>query len=300
MSGLGRGEALIGKPDPPDGVATWVATLAPSVRITADRRPEAATQVSLASFDGPFGLLLSLIEARRLDVMTVPLGALTEAYLDALAALTVDRIGNISAFVAVASQLILIKSRALLPRPPQELPSRPDEGADPEEELRARLLLYRAYRDAGATLGALLDNGRRLVRREPAASVASGLAGAAATPGPPLDPAILAGSLERLLRVAPPPELPPEVLARMMTLAERADAIRQALEGAGSVVLQVLLRGVRDRVVVAVTFLAMLELVKRREVTLEQEVPWGPILIRQVAGAPGSAAEGGRHSESSA
>jgi len=70
-----------------------------------------------ARLDGPLALLLSLIEARQLDVLTVPLGGLAEAYLDALAGLEQDRIGNVSAFVAVASQLILIKSRAMLPRP---------------------------------------------------------------------------------------------------------------------------------------------------------------------------------------
>ena len=50
-------------------------------------------------------------------MLTVPLGALADAYLDALATLDEDRMGNVSAFVAVASQLILIKSRAMLPRP---------------------------------------------------------------------------------------------------------------------------------------------------------------------------------------
>ena len=77
--------------------------------------PETATQVQIAEFDGPLALLLSLIEARQLDVLTVPLGALADAYLDALATLEADRLGNVSAFVAVASQLILIKSRAMLP-----------------------------------------------------------------------------------------------------------------------------------------------------------------------------------------
>ena len=82
------------------------------------RAAEPATHVRVADFDGPLGLLLSLIEARRLDVLTVPLGALAGAYLDALANLPAERLGNVSAFVAIASQLILIKSRALLPRPP--------------------------------------------------------------------------------------------------------------------------------------------------------------------------------------
>ena len=86
------------------------------MRFSDGRRPETATHVQVAAFDGPLALLLSLIEARQLDVLTVPLGGLAEAYLDALAGLEVDRIGNVSAFVAVASQLILIKSRAMLPR----------------------------------------------------------------------------------------------------------------------------------------------------------------------------------------
>ncbi len=55
-------------------------------------------------------------------------------------------------------------------------------------------------------------------------------------------------------------------------------AIRDA--GAGTIILQELLRGVRDRVVVAITFLAMLELMKRREIVVTQEEPWGPIVAR--------------------
>ena len=79
----------------------------------------------------------------------------------------------------------------------------------------------------------------------------------------------------------PTPPLPPEMLPRSITLAERAVIIREALRGASPIVLQELLNGVQDRVVVAVTFLAMLELVKRREVAVEQATPWGPIVVRQ-------------------
>ena len=69
-------------------------------------------------------------------------------------------------------------------------------------------------------------------------------------------------------------------MPRTITLTERAEIIRAALRDAGSVVLQELLRGVRDRVVVAVTFLAMLELMKRREIVVEQDGPWAPIVAR--------------------
>src|SRR5207249_4418715 len=120
----------------------------PAVRIEPGRGREWATHVSIAEWEGPLGLLLSLIEARRLDVLTVSLGGLAEAYLEALATIEHDRMVSISAFIAVAGQLILLKSRAMLPRRPAmpEL-ALEDEGLDPEAELRARLLLYRAFRD---------------------------------------------------------------------------------------------------------------------------------------------------------
>ena len=259
-----------------------VMDLAPAVLIGEGRRPEAATHVRLASFDGPLGLLLSLIEQRQLDVLTVPLGSLADAYLEALATLEADRLGNISAFVAVASQLILIKSRAMLPRPPADPAGTTDgdDAPDPEAELRARLLLYRAHRDAGRELadGALARIG--LFRRDAGVARASGMAGTRPEDVRPMDPGTLAGALSGLALIVPPLEPPPEVLPRTVTLTERAAIIRAALRDAPEVVLQDLLRGVRDRVVVAVTFLAMLELMKRREIVVEQTEPWGAIVAR--------------------
>ena len=84
-------------------------------------------------------------------------------------------------------------------------------------------------------------------------------------------------------------------MPRTITLTQRAAIIRLALKGASSIVLQDLLRGVHDRVVVAVTFLAMLELMKRREVVVEQTEPFGPITARRTTAeervAAGLAAE---------
>jgi segregation and condensation protein A len=262
------------------GVPVMAAPTA--VRFGDGRRPEAATHVQLASFDGPLGLLLSLIEGRQLDVLTVPLGSLADAYLEALATLEADRLGNISSFVAVASQLILIKSRAMLPRLPAVASgdADTDDGPDPEAELRARLLLYRAHRDAGRRLAEDALERIGLFRREAGAARASGVAGARPTDVPPIDPGALARALAHLALISPPPGPPPEVMARTVTLTERAAVIRAALRAAPEVVLQDLLRGVHDRVVVAVTFLAMLELMKRREIVVEQAEPWGAIVAR--------------------
>jgi segregation and condensation protein A len=260
--------------------------MAPSVVLGEGRRPETATHVQLEAWEGPLALLLALIEARQLDVLTVPLGGLADAYLEALAELDGDRMGHVSAFVAVASQLILIKSRAILPRAPQ-----PDAGAlpadepDPEAELRTRLLLYRAYRDAGRRLQEAAEERVGLFRREPATAQAAALAAARPSDDRRLDPVELAAALDGLARLQPPPASPPQVVPRTVTLAARAEVIRAALRDADAVVLQDLLRTVRDRVVVAVTFLAMLELVKRREIVVEQAEPWGPIVARRTSTA---------------
>ncbi len=263
----------------------------PSIAFDEGRRPESATRVTLPAFDGPLALLLALIEARQLDVMTVPLGALAGAYLDAVANLDGDRMGSVSTFVAVASQLILIKSRALLPRRAVEgVVALPDEGSDPEAELRARLILYRAFRDGGVRL--LEDAQARvgLFHREPTVSRSAGLAGARPPAAEPLSPAILVGALEGIARVVPPPPRPPETIRRTITLLERAALIRRALDEAPVVVLQELLRDVRDRVVVALTFLAMLELMKRREIVVEQAEPFGPIIARRTTAEERAAA----------
>lgn len=264
----------------------------PAVRFGAGRRPEDSTEVVLSDWAGPLGLLLTLIEARRMDVMTVPLGALAGAYLESLATLEGDRITNISSFVAVASQLILIKSRAMLPRhaEPGEPGALPVDGPDPEAELRERLILYRAYRDAGSAMLDVAAFRIGLFRREPTAALAAAIAGARLPDAPPLDPAVLVAALQRLAVIVAPPEPPPETIRRTITLAERAAIIRAALRAAPTIVLQELLRGARDRVVVAVTFLAMLELMKRREIVVEQGTPFGPITARRTTAAERAAA----------
>ncbi len=250
------------------------------VSVAASGHPEHAAHVRTEGFEGPLGLLLSLIEERRLDILTVPLGELAGAYLDAIASLEEDHLPHISTFVAIASQLILIKSRALLPREPQPVAAEDGVG-DPEEVLRARLVEYKRFRDAADRLAALQVSGRAAFHREHAVALAAATEGAVAPSPPPIAPTLLVSALSRWVQLALPLEEPPTVVARTITLADRARVIRDALRDVPAFVLQDLLVGVRDRVVVAVTFMAMLELVKGRELVVEQSEPWGPISVRR-------------------
>jgi segregation and condensation protein A len=262
------------------GIPVMAAPPLADVRFGDARRPEAATHIRVEGFEGPLALLLSLIEARQLNVLTVPLGGLAGAYLEALAGLDADRIGNVSSFVAIAAQLILIKSRAMLPRHAEDVASLDADEPDPEAELRARLLLFRAYRDAGARIQAHALAAVGLFRREPGAAQAGALAGARPVDSPRMEPGILSTALSGLVHIVPPIDPPPEVVPRTITLADRAAVIRAAVRNADAIVLQDLLRDVRDRVVVTITFLAMLELMKRREIVVTQDEPWGPIVAR--------------------
>lgn len=255
------------------------------ISVDAGARPDRATHVRLESFDGPLSLLLSLIEQRRLDVLEVSLGDLAGAYLEALSDLGDAQLPHLSAFISVCSQLILIKSRALLPRPPASDAPDLDPEQDPEAELRARLILYKRYRDAADRLALRSSQDVAMAHRDADVAGAAGVAGARQPVARPLDPALLVEALSVSLRLAPLPTPPPEVMPRTVTLAERSAIIRTALRRAPTFVLQELLRDVRDRVVVAVTFLAMLELVKTRELSVEQARPWGPIVCRSVAPA---------------
>lgn len=100
----------------------------------------------LQVFEGPLDLLLHLVQKHKIDLTDIPIAEITEqylAYLDQLARMDMEITGE---FLAMASHLVYIKSRALLPRPEEE------EEADPKEELEERLRLYKAAKEAAGQL----------------------------------------------------------------------------------------------------------------------------------------------------
>jgi segregation and condensation protein A len=227
--------------------------------------------VELEVFSGPLDLLLQLIESRQLDVLTVPLAEMADAFVEHLAARPVAA-DELADFVSVASQLILLKSRRLLPAEPLQA-GLTEEGEADEEELRRRLLEYRALRDAARVL-ADWDLSRPTYRREPREEDLP------ESPAAPLPPSLLSDALQRLAAIPEPEPAPPEVVPREVTIAMQIAALRAAMGSAGRVVLQRVLAACRSRTEVTVTVLAMLELVRRRQATVEQDELFGPILLR--------------------
>ena len=229
-------------------------------------------RVQLPVFDGPLQLLLHLVESRQLDLLRVPLAEVAEAFVAHLATHPVDA-RNLAEFVSIASQLILLKSRRLLPDEPAEAATSSEDDVD-EDALRRRVLEYRAFRDAAAALGAR-DLSHPAYRREPRESDLP-VAGVE-----PLPPELLASAFARLSRIQEPAQPEPVVVAREVTIAEQIGALRSALERTGSVVFQSVLAACRSRTEAAVTFMALLELVRRREVRVEQRTLFGPIVLER-------------------
>jgi segregation and condensation protein A len=230
-------------------------------------------ELQLEVFAGPLDLLLQLIESRQLDVLTVPLAEMADAYVQHFSSHPVAAT-ELADFVAVASQLILLKSRRLLPGEPLEAGISTEDEPD-EEELRGRLIEYRALRDAARVL-AEWDMARPTYRREPRE------ADLPEPPSDPLSPAMLADVLQRLAAIPEPEAPPPEVVPREVTIAMQIAALRTAMAGAGQVILQRVLAACRSRTEVTVTMLAMLELVRRRQATVEQHELFGPILLQVI------------------
>jgi segregation and condensation protein B len=181
-------------------------------------------ELRLEVFSGPLDLLLRLIEARELDVLTVPLAEMADAYVAHLSEHPVPA-DELADFVAIASQLILLKSRRLLPGEPAPVAASADEEPD-EEELRRRLLEYRAIRDAARELGAW-EGERASYRREPRESDLP------EAPTEPMPPTMLAEALERLAAIPEPMAPPPDVVPREVTIAMQIAALRRAMGSAG-------------------------------------------------------------------
>jgi len=230
-------------------------------------------------FEGPLDLLLHLIEREDLDITAVSLVQVTDQYLAALRSAESLDLRALADFVAVGAKLLFLKSRALLPRSPEQAEADAREADEIAEDLTARLEEYRVFKDAASYLRSLDEAGHRsFVRVAP----------------PPVDwlPTglervtmkqllkALSAAIERL-----PPAPPPERLLRpLINLAERREAVLGAVRRGGRVAFTQLIAGCRTRLEAVVTFLAVLDLLKTDALIAEQAAAFGEIVLR----APGA------------
>ena len=235
--------------------------------------PLPAASISAPGFEGPFEALLRLLDEGQLEITRLSLLAVTEQYLAVLRSLPAGafRLDCLAEFLVVGVHLLVLKSRALLPRPPT---AEAEEAPPDEAELEARLEEYRRYRDAALRLRERQDRGDRAYARQAPPPLPP------AAPAPRLeraDPGHLAAALERLLALQAPPPEPPA--APRVSLAQRIAEVRRALDGQRPVSFTWLAGSCRSRADLIITFLAVLELHRSRALRLEQDELFGEIWL---------------------
>ena len=230
-----------------------------------------AFAVKLEQFEGPLDLLLELIEAAKLDISQISLAKVTDEYVRRLQEQPNIPPEELADFLVVASRLLLIKSRLLLPflNLGQE---------EPEGDLETQLKIYKEYLDASKTVQAMIGKRRFLFVHEKLPHIEIGFA-------PPKKLTALQMSelfrvvLKRLDLIV---RIPRAVIEKTVSIHEKIVEIQQLIAKAASMSFRSLLASSASRIEIVVSFLALLELVKQRSVTVEQGKLFDDITINKI------------------
>ena len=248
----------------------------------------ATLDLDLDLFSGPFDLLLTLILREEIDLLELALADVVLSYLDHLESRGELDLETATEFIVLIAALLELKSRLMLRGEEEEpLEIEPEQAA---EELLARMLDARRYRAAAAHLGELLarEHGVRFRAVPLPASLRRTLVQPA---DGSQDPQVLGEAIGRLLLMPPSISLRHVAVPRV-PVAERLAHLRSLLQR-GAFSFEEAVRGA-DRMTVAVTLFALLELYKRGEADWEQEESFGEIAVHALATqAPVAAAAGG-------
>lgn len=223
-------------------------------------------------FEGPLDLILHLVKEHEVDLFDIPIARITESYLATLEAMRELDIDVAGEFLHMASQLVLMKSKLLLPRTEvaDDAPAAEDAGVDPRAELVRRLLEYQKYKAAGEDLGS-----RDILERS--VFVRRARAERPATPEGPeglADVSVfkLIEALDRALAKAHPAKAH-EVATDRLTISDAIARVADVLRLQRRATFEELLAGPErrnDRAAVIATFLALLEMTKLKLVRIFQ------------------------------
>lgn len=233
-------------------------------------------QVRIENFEGPLDLLLHLIKKNEINVYDIPVAMIAQQYLEYLEAMEELNLNVAGDFLVMAATLLQIKSKMLLPA--DETADDDEDGPDPREELVRRLLEYKAFKEAARQLDDQEKIWREIFWREQAPLVEE------VEEELPLENVSLfdlVDALKEVLERNPSSRLI-EIVPDNLTVRERMNLILETLEGKDSVSFAALFEGSSHRMVVVVTFLALLELMKLRIARVFQAETFGPILVSRM------------------
>ncbi len=229
-------------------------------------------QIALNVFEGPLDLLLRLIERQELDITLVSLAVVADQYLAYISELQRTSAADLADFLVIAAKLLVIKSRALLPRPEDEA----DMGEeDWEDDLLQRLRDYKRFKEVAKGLRDIEERGLRAYTRiAPPPKIEGRL-----KPGEVPIEALLE-ALKQVLESHPPTGAVGDIVSPVVV--HIADCIKNVLARTRRyrrIRFSTLMRHARSRTEIIVTFLAILELIKQQRVQVTQERTFGEIYI---------------------
>jgi segregation and condensation protein A len=238
--------------------------------------------LSLPAFEGPLDLLLHLCQKHELDILDIPIGFITEKYLEYLAVMQLMNLDLASEYLLMAATLAHIKSKMLLPAPP---PGQEDdpllEEMDPRQELIRRLLEYQKYKHAGEALASRGIAGRDIFGRgvEITEAEPTGLAPLADVPVYSLVEAFQRVLARARVKIAH------DVVPDRISITDRIHELYDKLAARQRIDFEGLFEGAATRFDLVVTFLALLEMTRLRMTRLYQAEPLGPMHVELAAGA---------------
>ena len=225
--------------------------------------------VDLERFQGPLDLLLHLIRTQDIDVFDIPIATITNQFLRAIREVRTHDLDGAGEFLEMAASLVRLKAQMLLPR------STEDEDEDPRAELVRRLLEYEQIREISQRMSAAeADRARRFSKGY-----------VPPRPRKPLHETPLETTWEEVLEAAMAVELPQvrnhehRVTTRTVAMEDKVVLILDTLKKATRVEFSRLLDGFQDRMHGVMTFLAGLELTRRRMLFLRQARPFAELWI---------------------
>ena len=236
--------------------------------------PPDALEVFLETFEGPLDLLLYLIRRQNLDILDIPIAAITRQYIGYIDMMTELRMELAAEYLLMAAILAEIKSRMLLPRPQDTVA----EEDDPRAELVRRLQEYERFKAAAEDLD-------RLPRCERDVFELGGVDTSTVTVRkiyPPVDMRELLVAFQDVLRRAER-TTHHRILREPLSVRERMSLVLAQLRDRPCLAFRDLFRRSEGRQGAVVALLAILELSKERLIEIIQEEPLGDMLVRPVA-----------------
>lgn len=240
---------------------------------------EADYKVKLEVFEGPLDLLLYLIKKEEVDIYDIPIERITNQYMEYLTIMKLLNLEVAGEFLVMASTLMYIKSRLLLPVDQQVTDAEAEEGEDPRWELIRQLVEYKKFKDAAAQLGKREEEQANIFVR----TGETGLEVNKEVPLAEVSIFDLINAFNDVLKKANAREDFREIIEEKFTVSDKIEEILYTLRDRAEMIFNDLFAQAQSRTEVVVTFLALLELIRLKRLKVQQIAAFEEIHVIKVA-----------------